>query len=110
LGDGGNGAKKTTMKWEDFSRWFNRDFWRAFKNRTFPIRIPDTAAAIPCTPNGSALLDQLPEMRLRLEVTHCHKQGGVLKGCNPAMPSRPTKSSGNSNPFSLLTSLRIRHF
>ncbi len=32
------------MNWEDFSRWFNRDFWRAFKNRTFPIRIPQTAA------------------------------------------------------------------
>jgi hypothetical protein len=32
------------MKWEDFNRWFNRDFWRAFKNRTFPIRIPLTAA------------------------------------------------------------------
>ena len=31
------------MKWEDFKRWFNRDFWRAFKNRTFPIRIPQTA-------------------------------------------------------------------
>lgn len=32
------------MKWEDFNRWFNRDFWRAFKNRTFPIRIPKTPA------------------------------------------------------------------
>lgn len=30
------------MKWEDFNRWFNRDFWRAFKNRTFPIHIPQT--------------------------------------------------------------------
>ena len=32
------------MRWEDFNRWFNRDFWRAFKNRTFPIHIPQTAA------------------------------------------------------------------
>ena len=32
------------MKWEEFSRWFNRDFWRAFKNRTFPIEIPQTTA------------------------------------------------------------------
>lgn len=30
------------MKWEEFSRWFNRDFWRAFKNRAFPIEIPKT--------------------------------------------------------------------
>jgi hypothetical protein len=27
---------------EDFRKWFNRDFWRAFKNRTFPIRVPET--------------------------------------------------------------------
>ena len=32
------------MNWEDFNRWFNRDFWRAFKNRTFPIHIPMTGA------------------------------------------------------------------
>lgn len=32
------------MKWEEFSRWFNSDFWRAFKNRTFPIQTPKTAA------------------------------------------------------------------
>jgi hypothetical protein len=32
------------MKWEDFNRWFNRDFWRAFKNRTFPIHFPQTPA------------------------------------------------------------------
>lgn len=32
------------MKWDDFNRWFNRDFWRAFKNRTLPIQIPKTAA------------------------------------------------------------------
>ena len=30
------------MKWEDFNRWFNRDFWKAFSNRTFPIKIPKT--------------------------------------------------------------------
>jgi len=30
--------------WEDFRKWFNRDFWRAFKNRTFPIRVPETPA------------------------------------------------------------------
>ncbi len=32
------------MNWEDFNRWFNRDFWRAFKNRTFPIDVPNTQA------------------------------------------------------------------
>ena len=32
------------MKWEEFSRWFNHDFWRAFKNRTFLIKIPQTPA------------------------------------------------------------------
>ena len=30
------------MKLEDFHRWFNRDFWKAFKNRSFPIRTPQT--------------------------------------------------------------------
>lgn len=30
------------MKWEQFNRWFNRDFWRAFKKRTFPISVPET--------------------------------------------------------------------
>ncbi|HEX3857414.1 MAG TPA: hypothetical protein VHY30_08970 [Verrucomicrobiae bacterium] len=30
------------MKWEDFQKWFNNDFWRAFKNRTFPIVVPDS--------------------------------------------------------------------
>ena len=30
------------MKREDFHRWFNRDFWKAFKSRTFPIKIPQT--------------------------------------------------------------------
>ncbi len=30
------------MKWEDFNRWFNRDFWRAFKKRSFPIAVPET--------------------------------------------------------------------
>ncbi len=30
------------MKWGNFRRWFNCDFWRAFRNRTFPIRIPKT--------------------------------------------------------------------
>lgn len=32
------------MKWEEFSRWFNHDFWRAFKNHMFPIKVPQTAA------------------------------------------------------------------
>jgi hypothetical protein len=32
------------MKWDDFRRWFNRDFWRAFKNRTFPIKVPESPA------------------------------------------------------------------
>jgi hypothetical protein len=30
------------MKWEDFNSWFNKSFWRAFKNRTFPIEVPKT--------------------------------------------------------------------
>jgi hypothetical protein len=30
------------MKWDDFNKWFNRDFWRAFRNRTFPIKVPET--------------------------------------------------------------------
>lgn len=30
------------MKREDFQRWFNRDFWRAFKDGVFPIKIPQT--------------------------------------------------------------------
>jgi hypothetical protein len=29
------------MKLEEFSKWFNRDFWRAFKDKTFPIKVPD---------------------------------------------------------------------
>jgi hypothetical protein len=33
------------MKWDDFNRWFNCDFWRAFKKRTFPIAVPVTKAA-----------------------------------------------------------------
>lgn len=32
------------MKWEDFQKWFNRDFWRAFKNHSFPIAVPDSPA------------------------------------------------------------------
>lgn len=32
------------MKQEDFHRWFNYDFWRAFKNRAFPIEIPKATA------------------------------------------------------------------
>lgn len=31
------------MKWEDFNRWFNQSFWRAFKNRAFPIDLPSSA-------------------------------------------------------------------
>jgi hypothetical protein len=30
------------MKWEEFNRWFNHDFWRAFTNRNFPISLPKT--------------------------------------------------------------------
>lgn len=30
------------MKREDFQRWFNSDFWRAFKKGAFPIKIPQT--------------------------------------------------------------------
>jgi len=31
------------MKREDFHRWFNWEFWKAFKTRTFPIKIPPDA-------------------------------------------------------------------
>ena len=30
------------MKREEFLRWFNSDFWRAFKTKTLPIEIPRT--------------------------------------------------------------------
>src|SRR5439155_6571502 len=30
--------------WENFRKWFNRAFWRAFKKRTLPIRVPETPA------------------------------------------------------------------
>ncbi|MGA2436279.1 MAG: hypothetical protein ABSG25_13465 [Bryobacteraceae bacterium] len=30
------------MKQEQFKRWFNRSFWRVFKDRSFPIRIPES--------------------------------------------------------------------
>lgn len=32
------------MKPEDFYRWFNRDFWKVFKGRAFPIKVPGTPA------------------------------------------------------------------
>jgi hypothetical protein len=31
------------MKPEHFKRWFNRSFWRVFKDQSFPIRVPETA-------------------------------------------------------------------
>jgi hypothetical protein len=31
------------MKWEEFQKWFNKDFWRAFKRQNFPIIVPDSA-------------------------------------------------------------------
>jgi hypothetical protein len=30
------------MKWESFRKWFNRDFWRAFKSKSIPLCIPPT--------------------------------------------------------------------
>src|SRR5688572_5487011 len=30
------------MNKQDFSRWFNKDFWAAFKNKTLPIEVPKT--------------------------------------------------------------------
>ncbi len=33
------------MNWPDFKRWFNRDFWRAFNKRSFPIKIPKSKKA-----------------------------------------------------------------
>lgn len=32
------------MKWQQFNRWFNRSFWRAFNNRSFPIKVPSSRA------------------------------------------------------------------
>ena len=31
------------MKPEKFKRWFNRSFWRVFKDHSFPLRVPQTA-------------------------------------------------------------------
>ena len=30
------------MKWDDFRKWFNRDFWRAFKSKSIPLDIPSS--------------------------------------------------------------------
>lgn len=30
------------LKLEDFQKWFNHDFWRAFRNWNFPINIPSS--------------------------------------------------------------------
>lgn len=30
------------MKWEEFHKWFNRDFWRAFKSKSIPLVIPSS--------------------------------------------------------------------
>ena len=30
------------MQWKHFRKWFNRDFWRAFRDRALPIAIPRT--------------------------------------------------------------------
>lgn len=30
------------LKWEDFRKWFTRDFWKAFNSENIPIRIPPT--------------------------------------------------------------------
>jgi hypothetical protein len=32
------------MKQEDFDRWFNSSFWRAFKDQAFPLTIPKSVA------------------------------------------------------------------
>ncbi len=32
------------FKLEDFQKWFNHDFWRAFKNWNFPIIVPNSPA------------------------------------------------------------------
>ena len=32
------------MKQEDFNRWFNSSFWRAFKDQAFPLTIPKSVA------------------------------------------------------------------
>lgn len=33
------------IKREEFHRWFNRDFWRGFSNKAFPIKIPKSKYA-----------------------------------------------------------------
>ena len=30
------------MQWDDFNKWFNKSFWRAFKSNRFPIHVPKT--------------------------------------------------------------------
>lgn len=33
------------MKWENFNRWFNHSFWRAFNNNSLPIDVPKNEKA-----------------------------------------------------------------
>ena len=38
---------------EHFKRWFNRSFWKVFKDQAFPMRIPHTPA------EKAALIDEV---------------------------------------------------
>lgn len=38
----GVGGETYLIKQEEFKRWFNKDFWKAFKNKTIPIKIPQS--------------------------------------------------------------------
>jgi len=42
VGEWGKPETVLMMKPEQFKRWFNRSFWRVFRDQTFPIRIPET--------------------------------------------------------------------
>lgn len=34
---------ETNITWDEFQKWFNSAFWKAFKNKAFPISIPESS-------------------------------------------------------------------
>ena len=65
------------MKWEDFNRWFNKSFWRAFKNRTFPIDLPtsakekeDTVRAVFESVKSARYAPSIPEAEIVMNKGH----------------------------------------
>lgn len=65
------------MKSEQFNRWFNRSFWKVFKNQSFPIRIPATlrekAALVDrvyATISSSRYAPSIPEAEIVINKGH----------------------------------------